>query len=342
MRIQANQLEGRLQQQLAPVYVLSGDEPLQLGEAADRVRTAARGAGYATRQIIDAGAHFDWNELAQEADSMSLFAEQKIIDLRIPTGKPGRTGSAALSTYCERIPDDTLLLITLPKLDHSQLKSKWFKALDKAGITLQTWPVARQQLPAWISQRMQAAGLIPEREVTDILADQVEGNLLAARQEIEKLLLLYGTGNISVEQLNKAISDSARFDVFGLVDSALDGNSARCARMLSGLQSEGIAAAIVLWALAREIRSMATLSRSVANGARPEQVMSQARIWSSRQPLVRKGLQRLPTARWEQLLSYCQYADTAVKGAIPNDPWLLLEQITLGVCGISVLRVKLT
>jgi len=341
MRIQAQQLAARLEQNIAPVYLLSGDEPLQLGEAADSVRSAARRAGYSSRMIMEAGARFDWNQLTQEANSMSLFAEQRIIDLRIPSGKPGRDGSASLSAYCERIPDDTLLLVTLPKLDKAQLNSKWFKALDKAGITMQVWPVDRQRLPAWISQRMRAAQLTPAPGVADMLADQVEGNLLAARQEIEKLLLLHGTGNISMEQLRNAISDSARFDVFGLVDSALTGNSARCTRMLAGLRAEGMATPVILWALAREIRALAGISRSVANGARPEQAMAQAKVWSSRQPLVRKGLQRMPAIRWERLLSHCQYADSAVKGAIRTDPWLLLEQITLGMCGVSVLPVKL-
>jgi len=290
---------------------------------------------------MEAGARFDWNQLDQEANSMSLFAEQKIIDLRIPSGKPGRDGSASLSTYCERIPDDTLLLVTLPKLDKSQLGSKWFKALDKNGITMQVWPVDRQRLPAWIGQRMKAAGLTPGAGVADMLADQVEGNLLAARQEIEKLLLLHGTGTITMEQLRGAISDSARFDVFGLVDSALAGNSGRCTRILSGLRAEGTPTPVILWALTREIRTMARISRSVANGNRPEQAMGQAKVWSSRQPLVRKGLQRLPVLRWEQLLSHCQYVDSAVKGAVQTDPWLLLEQITLGICGVSVLPVKL-
>ncbi len=342
MRIHPQQLRVRLQQSLAPVYVLSGDEPLQLGEVADSVRTAARKAGYSSRQIMEVAARFDWNLLAQEADSMSLFAEQKIIDLRIPSGKPGRDGSAALVGYCKHIPEDTLLLVTLPKLDKSQLGSKWFKVLDKAGVTVQIWPVDRQRLPAWINQRMAAAGLAPEPGVADLLADQTEGNLLAARQEIEKLRLLYGAAEISVERLRSAISDSARFDVFGLMDSALAGNAGRCARMLSGLRAEGVATAVVLWALAKEIRTMAGISRSIANGTRPEQAMAQARVWSSRQPLVRKGLQRLPAAGWERLLGHCQYADTAVKGVIRTDPWLLLEQIALGMCGISMLPIRLS
>ena len=337
MRIPLNQLAAKLQQELAAVYVLSGDEPLQLGEAADSVRSAARQAGYSNRVVMEAGPRFDWSQLTQEADSMSLFAERKIIDLRIPSGKPGKVGSASLSTYCERLPEDTLLLITLPKLDKGQLNSKWFKALDKAGITLQIWPIDRQRLPAWINQRMSAAGLIPEPEVADMLADKVEGNMLAARQEIEKLLLMHGTGRISIERLRNAISDSARFDVFGLADNALGGNSVRCNRMLSGLRAEGVAAAVVLWALAREIRVMANISRSVAGGAPPEQAMAQARIWSNRQPLVRKALQRMPVARWEQLLRQCCFADSAIKGAIPANPWLLLEQIVLGMCGISML-----
>ena len=329
MKINLTQLAAQLQKGLAPVYVLSGDEPLQLGEAADSIRQAARASGYSNREIMEANAKFDWNSLMQEADSMSLFAEQKIIDLRITNGKPGRNGSTALCDYCVNIPQDTLLLVTLPKLDRSQQNSKWYKALDQAGVSLQIWPIEPARLPAWVRQRMQSVGLTAESEAAEILADQVEGNLLAANQEIEKLLLLYGPGKITVEQLRGMIGDSARFDVFSLVDAALQGNSKRCVRILAGLQGEGTAAPVVLWALAREIRMMNTMSDAMKNGASPDQAMANARVWNNRKALVRQGLQRITANQWQTLLGNCQQADAAIKGASKESPWVLLEQVTL-------------
>ena len=335
MKINLTQLAAQIQKGLAPVYVLSGDEPLQIGEAADSIRQAARASGYSNREIMEANARFDWNSLMQEADSMSLFAEQKIIDLRITNGKPGRNGSTALCDYCANIPQDTLLLVTLPKLDRSQQNSKWYKALDQAGVSLQIWPIDAGRLPAWIEQRMQSVGLTAEPEAAEILADQVEGNLLAANQEIEKLLLLYGPGKITVEQLRGMIGDSARFDVFSLVDAALQGNSKRCVRILAGLQGEGIAAPVVLWALAREIRMMNTMSDAMKKGASSDQAMANARVWNNRKALVRQGLQRITANKWQTLLGNCQQADAAIKGASKESPWVLLEQVTLGMCGMG-------
>ena len=335
MKIQPAQLGAHLKKGLAPVYVLSGDEPLQMGELADEIRSAAKDSGYSNREIMEAGARFDWNSLAQEADSLSLFAEKKIIDLRIPGGKPGREGGAALAEYCQDIPPETLLLVTLPKLDRGQQNSKWFKALDQAGVTLQVWPVDAGRLSAWVRQRMQAAGLKPAPEVAEMLAEQVEGNLLAAKQEIEKLLLLYGPGPVSVEQLRGMIADSARFDVFSLVDAALSGNSKRCVRILAGLEAEGTPPPVVLWALSREIRNMNLMAGAMKQGASADQAISKAGVWNNRKGLVKQGLQRVPAHQWRQLLSGCQRADTAIKGASPDSPWLLFEQLTLGICGVK-------
>lgn len=336
MKVQLAQLSAHLNKQLAPVYILSGDEPLQLGEAADVIRAAARKADYANREIMEVDSRFDWNQLMQEANSLSLFADKKIIDMRIPGGKPGREGSKAFSEYCARIPEDTLLLITLPKLDKGQANSKWYKALDQSGVSLQIWPIAPAQLANWVKGRMQQAGLQPAAEVAEMLAERVEGNLLAARQEIEKLLLIYGPGKISIDQLIGMIADSARFDVFTLVDAALQGKSSRCVRILAGLKGEGLAPQIVLWALAREIRSMCSMAANVAQGSSLDQVLNQARVWSNRKALVKNGLSRLRPTQWMGLLTLCQKADAATKGAITEDPWLLFEKITLGMSGVKL------
>jgi len=266
MRVRPEQLKQNLAKGLAPVYLVTGDEPLQSNEACDEIRAVARAAGHENRELMEASGGFDWNALAAEANSFSLFAEKKIIDLRIPSGKPGREGGKALAEYCERPPEDTLLLITLPKLDRSQQNSKWFKTVENLGVIVQIWPVDVQRLPQWIEQRMHKAGLKPDRETAQMLADRVEGNLLAAHQEIEKLLLLHGSGPINAEQLAAAVAHSARYDVFELVDSALRGETERCLRIIDGLRGEGVAPPVVLWALHREIAQITAISADAAKG----------------------------------------------------------------------------
>jgi len=338
VRLRQEQLDSHLAGNLAPVYVVTGDEPLQLGETADAIRSAAKQAGYLSREIFEADARFDWNRLAEEASALSLFAEQKIIDLRLPGGKPGTVGSKALVSYCENLPQDTLLLLTLPKLP---LTSKWIKALDKAGVIIQIWPVDERQLPRWVQQRMRMAGLQAEPGVAEMLAEQTEGNLLAARQEIDKLALLFGDKKITQEQAAAAISDSSRFDVYALVDAALAGKAQRCTRIIAGLRGEGIPLPVVLWALAREVRALNAMAVDIASGASVQQALGRARVWKARIPLVSAGLKRLNAHQWADLLQQCQLADATIKGAIPGDPWLLLEQITLGIAGIPAPGQKL-
>jgi DNA polymerase-3 subunit delta len=333
MRVYPDKLNGHLGQQLAAAYLVSGDEPLQLGECCDAIRAAAREAGHTTREVLEAGAGFDWQQLTAEAAAFSLFAEKKIIDLRIPNGKPGAEGSKTLIAYCNNPPPDTLLLLTLPKIDRQQQNSKWFKALDALGVVVQVWPIDPQRLPGWIDQRLQAAGIQPSREAVRILADQVEGNLLAARQEIEKLLLLHGPGPLNADQLAAAVSDSARYDVFELVDSALRAEAPRCLHIIDGLRGEGVAAAVVLWALHREVRSMAQISADVAKGLSPEHAIARAKVFNKRTALVRQALSHLRTAQWLALLDRCHQADSAIKGLGSHQPWLLLEDIALGMSG---------
>lgn len=340
MRVRPHELPARIGQQgLAPIYLIGGDEPLQMNEAADAVRTAARVAGYSEREILDADSRFDWNRLAAEANTLSLFAEKKIIDLRIPSGKPGREGGKALSEYAERPPDETLLLITLPKLDKNQTRSKWLQALDSTGVFVQVWPIEGGRLLPWIEQRMRQAGLTPGPDVVSLLAGRIEGNLLAAAQEIDKLKLLHGDGIITPEALLESVADSARYDVFGLVDAALAGKVGRSIRMLNGLRAEGTAAPVVLWALNREIRILCSLSRQVQQGRSAQQVVAGSReVWDKRKPLVSKGLQRLSSRRWQHLLQLCHLADRAIKGQSRQDPWLELQRICSGMAGAPLLE----
>lgn len=333
MRLSPDKLQRHLSSDpLAPVYLVGGDEPLQGDEACDAIRAAARAAGHANREVLEAGPGFDWGELAAEASALSLFTEKKIIDLRIPSGKPGTEGSKALSAYAAHAPDDTLLLIRTPRLDRQQQKSKWVRSLESAGALIQIWPIDVQALPGWIEQRMRQAGLQPDRDAVRLLADRVEGNLLAARQEIDKLLLLHGAGPVDAEQLSDAVADSARYDVFELADSALQGDLARCLRILGGLRAEGVAAPLVLWALHRDIGQLAGVSADTATGRGIEQALGRIQTRNNRKPLLRGALQRLRPTHWLALLRLCQQADAAIKGADTADPWLKLEQLCTRLC----------
>lgn len=336
MRLRFEHLERHLEGPLAPVYVVSGDEPLQLAEAADAIRAAARRQGFGERQVMHVGAGFDWNGLAAACDSLSLFAERRLFDLRLPDSGPGKEGAAALAAYAGAPSADNLLLVTCGKLDKRQQQSVWFKALDGAGAALQVWPVEPGQLPGWIARRMRARGLEPSAGAARLLAAQVEGNLLAAAQEVEKLWLLHGEGAIDEAAVAQAVADSARFDVFELVDAALAGERARTVRVLEGLRGEGVEPVLVLWALAREIRSLAAMARDLKGGKGVDAVMGQHRVWDKRKPVVRAALQRHPPGRWYGLLARAARVDRMIKGVEPGKPWDELLQLALLIAGVRL------
>ena len=337
MRLRNDQLTAQLKRALAPVYLLSGDEPLQMREAADEIRRAARQQGFSEREVLDQSSGFDWSALNVAAESLSLFGDRRLWELRLSSAKVGAEGGKALTAYCERPAEDTVLLVTLPKLDKAQTNSKWLKAVDRIGAVIQVWPVEGGRLVPWIEQRLRKAGLVPEPGVVEMLADRVEGNLLAASQEIEKLLLLQGEGVVTQGQLAQAVADSARFDVFGLLDTLLAGDAAKGLRMLTALQAEGVASAVVLWALSREIRALAEMAYELEQGRNIIQVMTAFRVWEKRKPLVKKALASSGTAHWRNLLTRCADTDQAIKGLSRSDPWLLLRNLAQGVSGVACL-----
>ncbi|MBD3671818.1 MAG: DNA polymerase III subunit delta [Gammaproteobacteria bacterium] len=336
MKLDARALGQHLKERLAPIYIVAGDEPLLVMETVDAIRAAAREQGYSEREVFHAERGFDWASLAAESSNLSLFAEQRILELRLPTGKPGDAGSKALQAYAaDASPEDLLILIT-PKLDQAQQRSKWFKALDAAGVFIPLWPPTIQQLPAWVRQRMQGRGLQPEDEAVGLLVDRIEGNLLAAEQEMEKLLLLHGTGPISAEQVADSVASSARFDIFGLVDAALNGEHERCVRMVGGVREEGIEPILVLWALSREVRSLAAMAREVEQGQSVDRVIAAHRVWEKRKPFVRQGLTRHNASRWQALLRRCGHIDRMIKGAAAGNPWDELLELTLLMAGVRL------
>ncbi|MBM7061406.1 DNA polymerase III subunit delta [Pseudomonas sp. UL073] len=337
MKLNPAQLGKHLQAGLAPVYVVSGDEPLLCQETADAIRAACRQRDFSERQVFNAEANFDWSQLYEAGASLSLFAEKRLLELRIPNGKPGDKGAAALLEYLGRPPEDTVLLISLPKLDGSAQKTKWAKALIEGAQAqfVQIWPIEVSQLPQWIRQRLAQAGLAATPDAVELIAARVEGNLLAAAQEIEKLKLLVEGNQVDVATVQAAVADSARFDVFGLIDAALNGDAAHAQRTLEGLRGEGVETAVILWALARELRLLAGLAQQQAQGVPLDKAFAAARppVWDKRRPLISKALQRHSAARWGQLLLDAQRIDAQIKGQAPGDAWTSLSRLSLLLAG---------
>lgn len=329
MKIPANQLSTHLRNSLLPCYLVSGDEPLLVQEAADAIRHKARESGMESRELHVAEARFDWQELGSSAANLSLFAERRILELRLPTGKPGKEGSEAIAALVEQTGRDLLLIVSAPKLDKSVSVSGWVKAIENRGASVQVWPVSLAELPRWIGERMRLAGLIPDREAIQMLADRVEGNLLAAQQEIDKLRLLAGEGKITPSDVEQSVADSSRFDVYKLVDAAVGGDAARAVRILGAVRVEGMEPVIVVWALSRELRMLAQLAGSVAHGATLGSALQKAGVWRNREGLVRACIGRHEPAEFFRLLKLARLADAAAKGQSGGDPWSIATDIVV-------------
>lgn len=337
MKISANQLSANLEKSLSPCYLVTGDETLLVQEALDAIRAKAKSKDYLSRDLHIATTGFDWSEFVASGGNLSLFAERRIIELQLPTGKPGREGSEAILDMIAQTGDDLLFIVSSPKLDKAGIASKWASALESSGALIQVWPVDLRDLPGWINGRMKAAGLLPDRDAVNLVADRVEGNLLAAQQEIEKLRLLHGAGPISASDVDAAVADSSRFDVYKLLDAAVSGDAGRAIRILGGVRSEGIDAVIVVWALTRELRVLAELSEHVRGGMDLSSAMRSARIWQNRQGIVRACVTRHSLADFFTLLKLTRRADAAAKGQSADDPWQLATEIVLSL-SMSKLR----
>jgi DNA polymerase-3 subunit delta len=331
MRIAAEQLGRHLEKGLQPLYVVHGDEPLLAIECADKVRAAARRDGYSEREVFTVESGFDWSSLTMASNSLSLFASLRLMEVRIPTGKPGTEGAQRLQEFCASLPPDTVTLITLPKVDRQTQNSKWFSALEEAGVTVPVYPVDRAKLPQWIAGRLFAQNQRANPETLQFLADQVEGNLLAAYQEVQKLALLFPAGEISFEQVKESVLDVARFDVFKLGDALLAGDTTRLVRMLEVLKDEGEAPVLVLWALTQEIRILLRIKTGLRKGQPLAKLMRDARVWESRQGLVERALKRVNEAALESALIRAAELDRMTKGLASGDVWDELLQLGLQV-----------
>jgi DNA polymerase III subunit delta len=331
VKIAANQLSAQLRSTLLPCYLVSGDEPLLVQEASDAIRARARELGMASRELYVADPRFDWDELQSSAGNLSLFAERRIIELRLPTGKPGRRGGEAIAALVAQAGPELLLVVSTPKLDKSVTSSAWVKSLDRHGGIVQLWPVGVAELPRWIHERMRRAALVPDQDAVRLLADRVEGNLLAAQQEIDKLGLLLGKGKVTAADIEAAVADSSRFDVYKLVDAAIGGDAARAVRILAGVRNDGTDAVIVVWALSRELRTLANLSDNVRRGVDLSAALQKAGVWRNRQGLIRTCVGRHQATDIHRLLKLARLADAAAKGQSGDDPWSLATQIVMGL-----------
>jgi DNA polymerase-3 subunit delta len=327
MKITTEDLPQHLSRGLGPLYVIHGEALLLAIEAADMIRAAAREGGYSERETLIAEQGFKWAELRNSAQSMSLFGDRKVIDLRIPSGKPGVEGGQALQEHCETLGPDTLTLISLPRLDGATMKSKWFTTLEQHGIAIAAEEVSLAALPAWIAARLKRQGQSADADTLAFLAQRVEGNLLAAFQEIQKLALLFPAGALSFDQVKDSVMDVARYDVFKLSEAMLAGDSERYVRILDGLRAEGTATVLILWAIAEDIRTLARISRAMQRGGNLSGALRDARVWGVRQKLVERAVRRFTPAFAERALKQAAQIDKLVKGLRQGDVWDELLQL---------------
>jgi DNA polymerase-3 subunit delta len=335
MMLRPEALEGHLAKTIAPLYVIASDEHLLALEAADKIRRAARANGYSERDVLTVERTFKWGELLAANQALSLFGDKKLIELRIPTGKPGKDGSAALQAYAKDLSPDNLTLVTLPKLDWQSAKASWVTSLQQAAVYIDIPNVERAALPNWIGTRLAAQGQSADRQGLDFIADRVEGNLLAAHQEIQKLGLLHEPGKLSFEQIHDAVLNVARYDVFKLSEAMLLGDPARLVRMLEGLKGEGEALPLVLWAVAEEIRTLLKLKAGMEQGRPLGALLKEHRIWGPRERMMEPALRRLSLATLEAALQDAAQVDKMVKGlrakAHAGDAWDAMLQLALKV-----------
>ena len=335
MQLRPDALDTHLTRPLSPLYVIASDEHLLALEAADKIRRTARAQGYTERDVLQVDRSFKWGELLAANQSQSLFGDRKLIELRIPTGKPGKEGSQALQQYAAALSPENVTLVTLPKLDWATQKAVWVGVLQQAGVYMEIPLVDRAQLPAWIGARLAMQQQSADRPSLDFIAERVEGNLLAAHQEIQKLALLHPPGKLDASQIRDAVLNVARYDVFKLNEAMLAGDTARLVRMIDGLQGEGEALPLVLWAMAEEIRTLLRVRSVVDAGRSPSQACAELRVRKDKVRLVENAVRRLSSPALEAALQDAAQVDRMIKGlrakAFAGDAWDGILQLGLTV-----------
>jgi DNA polymerase-3 subunit delta len=324
MNVRPDQLKSVIANRTYPVYMVSGDEPLQQMESLDLIRSYLRDNEFSEREVLDVDAQFDWQRLMDEAANMSLFATRRIVELRLPSAKPGRQGSQVLKDYLSRPPEDTVLVINAGKVDGNSKKSAWYKAVEQSGMIVQCWPVAADKLSSWLQQRFRARDMGADNEVLAYISQHVEGNLLAADQEIEKLYMLLGPGKISYADVAEAVTSQSRYSVFELVDMMLAGDTKRVIRIITGLKAEGVVPVVVNWALAKDIRLLAQASQDPSSA---EFTLKRSGVWQSRIAMFGSCMSRHSPRSFQLMLKRCSYIDAVSKGMIDSNVWDDIESL---------------
>ncbi len=325
---------------LPPVFVVASDEPLLSIEAQDAIRLTARGLGYTEREVLNADARFDWSKLAEVAQSLSLFADRKIVEVRLPSGKPGVNGAKALETHASTARDGVMTIVALPRLDRRDMQSRWVAALERNGVLVDIDTIDRAQLPQWIARRLAKQQQTAGAEALEFIADKVEGNLLAAHQEVAKLALLYPAGELTLQQVTDSVLNVARYDVFQLPLAMLAGDAARVRKTMAGLEAEGAAIPLVLWVITEELRTLLRIEAHVDAGRPFSAAARENRLWGPREKLVERALARVSTRALEAAWQRAAEIDRLAKGLraprADSDAWLELTELALGIAPTRV------
>lgn len=343
MKVYANQLVETLKQKSLRIFVVSGDEPLLVQESCDLVRRGLKAQGFIERDLFYAESGFDWSGLLYSSNSMSLFAEKKLIEVRLPTGKPGDAGGKVLTELVSSLSEDNALLLVLPRADPSTQRTKWFKSVEAVAGFVQVWPIEAKELLRWLENRFRQAGLKVTRDALRVMAQRTEGNLLASVQEIERLKLIVGEREVNVDDVSAGVADSARYDVFKLIDAGLAGDLKRCVRMTTGLKAGGVEPLFIVNMLVREIRSIESIKTAINQnqnqnqnrGAGQREAFKKARVWDKRVPLVMKCLDRHDSRSLQEMLLQLGSVDRTVKGLESGDPWRKLQDVVFRLAGLE-------
>ena len=337
MKVYADQFQRHLQGSLQSAYWISGDEPLQLRECSDALRKRCRAEGYTERDLHEVDKQFDWSLLTASGNELSLFSDRKLIELRLRSSKLDDAGKKHLTDFLSAPPPDTLLLISSPKIESSAIKTQWFSRIEQRCVLVQVYPVEPGKLPAWLSRRMQTRNLSADADAVQLLCDRVEGNMLAADQEVEKLSLLFGPGaHLDMARVARSVADSSRFNVFALIDACLNGEHAKVIKTLHRMRDEGAEPLMITAMVAREVRQLYELALSIEQGTSSAAALQRSQIWKNRQALISASLQRHTTSTLKAILNQLRETDISVKGMGTVPPWLLLEQTVSALSGVRL------
>lgn len=334
MKVYPDQLLAHLKKAESPIYIVSGDEPLLVQESCDLIRSHLKEKGFTERELFHAETNFDWQEVLFSANSMSLFAEQKLLEIRMASTKPGDKG-VALQSFVENPPQGTTMLLVMPRLDLKTQKAKWFKMIESAAAFIQVWPIELKDLPRWIDRRFREAGLVATRDAVASMVDRIEGNLLAAVQEIERLKLVSVDGKIDVSEVLQGVANSSRYDVFTLLDAAVGGDPVRTLKIVQGLQLEGVDMLYIIAMLSRQLRELTLMARELQSGSL-DTALKKGKVWAKRKTLVSKCLRNHPGKEFEELLSRLSDIDGMIKGISTGSPWNELTSVMLQLAGARV------